>query len=36
MATPTIVIGDKMFLGFMNNKEAIERLLDAQTGGKDV
>jgi len=27
MATPTLVIGDKMFLGFRDNREAIERLL---------
>jgi hypothetical protein len=28
MATPTLVIGDKMFLGFRENREAIERLLE--------
>jgi len=32
MATPTLVIGDKMFLGFRDNREAIERLL----GGADA
>jgi glutaredoxin 3 len=36
MATPTLVIGDKMFLGFRENREAIERLLDGYTGGTNV
>jgi glutaredoxin len=33
MATPTIVIGEKMFLGFRENREEIEKLLDAFAGG---
>jgi hypothetical protein len=36
MATPTLVIGDKMFLGFRDNREAIEQLLDGDTGGTDA
>ena len=36
MATPALVIADKMFLGFRENREAIERLLDAHKGGQDV
>jgi hypothetical protein len=32
MATPTLVIGDKMFLGFRENKEDIEKLLDSLSG----
>ncbi|MEW6109970.1 MAG: glutaredoxin domain-containing protein [Nitrospirota bacterium] len=33
MATPTIVIGDRIFLGFRDNREKIEKLLDALHGG---
>jgi len=36
MATPTLVIGDKMFLGFRDNREAIERLLDGYRGGTNA
>jgi hypothetical protein len=36
MATPTLVIGDRMFLGFRENREEIERLLDSLSGGTDV
>jgi glutaredoxin len=35
MATPTIVIGEKMFLGFAENRQMIEKLLKEQTGGAD-
>lgn len=28
MATPTLVIGDRVFLGFRQNREEIERLID--------
>jgi hypothetical protein len=28
MATPTLVIGDALFIGFQDNREEIERLLD--------
>ncbi len=33
MATPTMVIGDRMFLGFRENREEIEGLLDSLSGG---
>jgi hypothetical protein len=36
MATPTLVIGDKMFLGFRENREAIEKLLEVYKGGTDA
>jgi len=36
MATPTLVVGDKMFLGFRENREAIEKLLEGYEGGTDV
>jgi len=36
MATHTLVIGDKMFLGFRDNMKAIERLLDGYTGGMNA
>ena len=36
LSTPTIVIGEKMFLGFRENREAIEKLLDSYKGGADV
>ena len=36
MATPTFVIGDKMFLGFRENRAEVERLLDGRKGGTDV
>ena len=28
MATPTLVIGNKMFLGFQDNRKEIEKVLD--------
>lgn len=36
LATPTIVIGEKVFLGFGENRQEIEKLLEGQTGGADV
>ena len=36
MATPTLVIGDKMFLGFKQNREEIEKLLDKLFGGDNA
>jgi len=30
------VIGEKMFLGFRDNRETIEKLLEGYTGGRDV
>ena len=36
MATPALVIADKMFLGFRENRQEIEKLLEGQTGGADV
>lgn len=38
MATPVILIGDKIFLGFKENRESIEELLDGKghAVGKDV
>jgi len=36
LATPTIVIGEKVFLGFSENRRAIEKLLEGQKGGADV
>jgi glutaredoxin len=36
MATPTLVIGDKMFLSFRENREAIKRLLDGYTGSTNA
>jgi hypothetical protein len=36
MATPALVIADKMFLGFRENREAIEKLLEGYGGGTDV
>ena len=36
LATPTIVIGEKVFLGFRENRQTIEKLLEGQTGGADV
>jgi hypothetical protein len=28
MATPTLVIGDRVFLGFRQNREEIEKIVD--------
>jgi glutaredoxin len=36
LATPTIVIGEKVFLGFSENRQAIEKLLEGRTRGSDV
>ena len=36
MATPALVVGEKMFLGFRENREAIEKLLEGYEGGTDV
>ncbi len=36
MATPTIVIGERVFLGFRENRQEIEKLLDGQAGSADV
>jgi len=36
LATPTIVIGEKVFLGFRENRQEIEKLLEGQTGRADV
>ncbi len=36
MATPTIVIGEKMFLGFRENRQEIEKLLEDRKGGGDA
>ena len=33
MATPTLVIGERMFLGFRENRKEIEKLLDSLSGG---
>jgi glutaredoxin-like YruB-family protein len=35
MATPTIVVGEKVFLGFRENRQEIEKLLDTPAGGSD-
>ena len=36
LATPTIVIGEKVFLGFEENRQEIEKLLEGKGGGPDV
>jgi len=36
MATPTLVIGDKVFLGFRQNREEIEKLISDIAGGKNA
>ncbi len=36
MATPTILIGEKMFLGFRENRQEIEKLLEDRKGGGDA
>jgi hypothetical protein len=33
MATPTLVIGDRVFLGFKMNRDAIEEIVDSFGGG---
>jgi glutaredoxin len=35
MATPTIVIGDRIFLGFRDNREEIEKSLDKEFGDRN-
>jgi len=34
MATPTLVIGGRVFLGFRQNKEEIEKIVDKIVRGK--
>ena len=36
LATPTIVIGEKVFLGFRENRQEIEKLLEGRAGGADA
>ena len=36
LATPTIIIGEKVFLGFRENRQAIEKLLEGHAGVADV
>ena len=36
LAAPTIVIGDKVFLGFAEHRDAIEKLLEGGAGGHDA
>lgn len=33
MATPTLVIGDKVFLGFRQNRVEIEKIIEGPAGG---
>ena len=35
LATPTIVIGDKVILGFKQNREEIEKIVDDLIKGKN-
>jgi len=35
MATPTLIIGDRMFLGFRENRENIEKTVEEFTGSND-
>jgi hypothetical protein len=32
LATPVLVVGERMFLGFRQNREEIEKLMDAIAG----
>jgi hypothetical protein len=34
IATPTLVIGDRVFLGFRQNREEIEELIDRRIKGE--
>ncbi|MFI5294050.1 MAG: glutaredoxin family protein [Thermodesulfovibrionales bacterium] len=34
MATPTLVIGDRVFLGFRQNRQEIEKMVDEILKGK--
>lgn len=34
MATPTLVIGDRVFLGFKQNREEIEKMVDMIVKGE--
>lgn len=34
MATPTLVIGDRVFVGFRDNRQEIEDVLNSSSGGK--
>lgn len=36
LATPTLVIGQKIFLGFRDNRKEIEKLLDSMRDREDV
>jgi hypothetical protein len=36
MATPTIVIGEKVFLSFRENRQEIEKLLEGHRADADV
>jgi glutaredoxin len=36
LATPTIVIGERMFLGFRDNREEIEKLVELYAKGKNA
>lgn len=35
LATPTLVVGEKLFLGFKQNREEIERIIDDIAGSKN-
>jgi hypothetical protein len=35
MATPTLSIGDKVFLGFRENRAEIEKILDGYSGSSN-
>jgi len=36
LATPTLVIGDKIFLGFKQNREEIEKIINSIIRGDNV
>ena len=35
MATPTLIIGDRLFLGFRQNREEIEKILEVMRGSNN-
>lgn len=35
MATPTLIIGDRLFLGFRQNRDEIEKILEEIGGSAD-
>jgi len=35
VATPTLVVGERVFLGFMQNRDEIEKVIDGIIGGND-